>query len=87
MQEFKEDLKELKELTLELVKQSVEHNTLLKQHEARSLALQAAQDKLDVRLEPVEDHVRMINTVGKILAAVAGSLIVPIILKYVFGLL
>lgn len=85
--ELKADIKELKGMTLDLVKQGARHNVLLEQHEARSLALQSAQEKLDVRLEPVEDHVKIINRVGKVIGAILVGLIIQIAVKKLIGLI
>ena len=86
MNEIRDDLKELKEMTLELVKQGVKHNTLLEQHEARSLALQSAQEKLDLRLAPVEDHVKLINVSGKLIGAAVALILIPLLLKVLVGI-
>ncbi len=69
VQEIKSDLKEL-------TKQGIIHNELLRQHEARSLALQESQKLLDMRIKPIEIHVEFLNILGKVVLTVfTGSLV------------
>lgn len=65
MEQFKEDMKELKVDVKELVKQGIVHNELLRQHEAYSLALQNEQKAQALRLVPIENHVTFVNRLGK----------------------
>jgi len=76
MEHISQDVKEIKSLVIDLVKQGAVHNTLLLTHEARSLALQKSQELLDARFKPVETHVYLIDLFLKLLGAVAtGSLV------------
>lgn len=61
-----EDLKEIKADVKELLQRSAVHNELLRTHENRSLALQAGQEKLENRIKPIESHVDLISTLGKL---------------------
>lgn len=79
IKEIKQDVKEIKTTVNELDKKSAIHNELLKQHEARSIALQAEIEikskELDLRLKPIESHVNWITLVlkfsGIVLAGIA----------------
>lgn len=81
-----DDLQELKSDVKEILQRSAVHNELLRQHEARSLALQAAQEKLDTRLEPVEDHVKLMNRGAKIIGAILVGLVIQLAVKKLLGL-
>lgn len=71
MQEIKEDLKEVKALVIELVKESSIHNEILRTHEARSLALQKEQSTIKTELEPIKNHVHLVNKISKVFVAIA----------------
>lgn len=76
MEEFREDLREIKADIKELIKQGAVHNVLLQTHEARSLELQARQDLLAKEISPIKKHVDYVNTLGKTaLAIITGVLI------------
>ena len=75
MDEIKKDVNEIKGSVLELVKQGAVHNHLLKEHEARSLALQA-------KLEPIEKHVSFMETLLKFGGAILIGIIVQAIARY-----
>jgi hypothetical protein len=77
--ELHADLKELKADVKELVKQGAIHNVLLKEHEARSLALQVEQKLQASRLSPLEkqyDLTRIIyGALGTLSLAVLGKIV------------
>lgn len=81
MDELKADIQEMRQDLKELIKQGVEHNVLLKQHEARSLALQKAQEHLDARILPVEDHVKFLNKLGKGVTAFLLTVVIGVLAK------
>lgn len=82
------DVEEIRRDQIELIKQGAVHNSILKQHEARSLAIQE-QVKLDkitleeqrksdkaelkAELKPVTSHVTFVNNVAKLMGVVAGG--------------
>lgn len=66
----------------ELVKQGAIHNELLRTHEARSLALQADQDKIKQALEPIKQHVATVNTGAKWIGAVSVGAAVQWIVRH-----
>lgn len=66
-----DDIKEIKQDVKVLLQQSAVHNELLRTHENRSLALQASQEKLEIKLEPIEKSMYVINMIFKGLGAVA----------------
>jgi len=68
---MKEQLDEIRQDVKELVKQGAIHNTLLQTHEARSLALQSSIEKVETRLNPVEQHVTLVSKMLKVLGAVS----------------
>jgi hypothetical protein len=85
---FMEDIRDVKaavarieEHTIELVKQGAVHNTLLSTHEARSLALQASQEKLDVRIQPIEKHVSFVNTLAKLGSLVLVGVLIQVLIR------
>lgn len=76
MERIRSDLQELKADIKVLIVQGAVHNELLKTHEARSLALQRAQEVQAKAMEPVERHVAFVNGLGKAaLAIIVGALI------------
>lgn len=74
MQEIKMDVKEL-------VKQGAIHNTLLQQHEARSLALQAQQEKIEQEIAPIKTHVYFVDLLLKGLGVLATGVAVQWAIK------
>lgn len=72
MDDVKRDVKEIKEHVVELVKQGAVHNHLLKEHERRSLALEA-------RLGPVEKHVDWVEKYLKF----GGAVLIGVIVQYI----
>ncbi len=79
-----DDVKEIKVDVKELLKLSAVHNEILRTHDARSLALQAGQEKLDVRLRPIEEHVSLVS---KLLKAAGAVLVVLLGQALIRGLL
>ncbi len=82
MEHISQDVKEIKGLVIDLVKQGAVHNTLLQTHEARSLALQKSQEHLDLRLNPIESHVHLVNLVLKLVGAVTTGSLVYVLGQY-----
>lgn len=85
-----DDLKEIKQDIKELVRQGAIHNTLLQEHERRSIALEKRQDAYDISLQPIKAHVQFINmvlkSVGALSLSVGGLLLGKLALR-TFGLL
>ena len=83
MDQFKDDLAEIKTDVKELLKQSAVHNELLREHERRSDNLERRQDVLDVRLSPLEKHQHWINIVlgalGALFIGFAAQLLARVI--------
>ena len=79
MDELKSDVKEIKGKVDQLVTLGAVHNHLLKEHEARSIALQKQVElnklELDKRLNPVEMHVHFINIAAKIVLTLGGFIL------------
>lgn len=71
---------ELKVMNTTLVRNTEQLEIHIKRTQQNEDAIKATSDSLDERLKPIEKHVIVINTYGKILAAVAGA---PAILYYV----
>lgn len=82
MQDIKDDLKEVKTLVIELVKESSVHNEMLRTHEARSLALQKEQSELKIEIEPIKVHVALVNKLGKVLIAVLIGALTQAVIRY-----
>lgn len=76
------DIKEIKAHVIELVKQGAVHNTLLQEHERRSIALEKRQDVVDTKLEPITDHVKMVSNSLKVLGGLALLVIGQLLLKW-----
>lgn len=79
MDDFKDDIREIKGHVLDLVKQGAVHNELLKEHERRSLALEDRQDALDKRVSPLERYVGWTNILLKALGAVLIGVIIKLL--------
>lgn len=75
------DIKEIKADVKTLLIQGAYHNELLRTHEARSLALQSSQEKLEVKIEPLQRHVELINALGKIVLAIMIGVVVHYVQK------
>lgn len=72
MDDIKKDLKEIKVTLVELVKEGAVHNHLLREHERRSLALEA-------KISPIEKHVSWMETVLKF----GGAVLIGIVVQYI----
>lgn len=72
------DIEKIRDEQLELIKNSAIHNHLLKEHEARSIALQEQvklnQIEVNERLKPIEAHVHTVSAVLKIIGALGASI-------------
>ena len=79
-----EDIKEIKADVKELLQRSAVHNELLRTHEARSLSLQAGQDKLDLRLQPVEKHVYLLELILKLCGVLLIGVIGKLLMDFLF---
>jgi hypothetical protein len=77
-----EDIKELKADVKMLVQQGAVHNELLRQHEARSLALQDEQKAVRLELEPVKEHVALVGKILKVLGAVFVGAVTQAIVRH-----
>ena len=83
MDQFKDDLAEIKTDVKELLKQSAVHNELLREHERRSDNLERRQDVLDVRLSPLEKHQHWINIVLGALGAILIGFVVQLLAQVI----
>ncbi len=76
LKKLSKDVEKIRDDQVELIKQSAVHNHLLKEHEARSLALQEqvkiAKSEIDAKIKPVEDHVKFVNSIAKLGTIGAG---------------
>ncbi len=77
-----DDIQEIKADVKELLQRSAVHNEILRTHEARSLALQAGQDKIDTRLEPIEKHVNLVNVLSKLAAAILAGVAIQALIHF-----
>jgi len=72
------DIEKIRDEQLELIKNSAIHNHLLKEHEARSIALQEQvklnQIEVNERLKPIESHVHTVGTIFKIIGVMGASI-------------
>jgi hypothetical protein len=71
-----------------LVYQSAEHNILLKEHEARSLALQSMIERersrgeiISTRLTPIESHLKFATSCLKWAAAILAGVLIQFIVR------
>lgn len=91
MDDMKQDIREIKETLVELVKQGAVHNHLLKEHERRSLALESLREKdkseLHARLHPVETHVQGMTKVLKTGGTIFLGVLVGVASKYIISLI
>lgn len=91
LKKISEEVSEIREDQLELLKQSAVHNHILKEHESRSLALQEQiklnKVELDARLAPIQKHVDFINSIGKLGSIIAASVGVIYYLVQIFSYL
>lgn len=89
MDEIKQDVKEMKGHLIELLKQGAVHNHLLKEHEARSVALQQLvlmhKREADNRLVPIERTVHWISILAKFLGAVAVYVASKALISHFWG--
>lgn len=85
MEDIKRDVREIKETTIELLKQSAVHNELLREHERRSIALEQSvnltRNEMNTRLRPIETHVSVVSKVLGFTAAVILAVLVQIIIR------
>jgi hypothetical protein len=79
--ELHADLKELKADVKELVKQGAIHNVLLKEHEARSLALQVEQKLQASRLSPLEKQYDLTRIIYGALGSLALAALAKLMLS------
>ena len=77
IRKMSEDIEKIKDHQLELIKLTAVHNHLLKEHEARSLALQESINltklEFEHKIEPIDEHVKFINNVAKAIAILGGT--------------
>lgn len=71
MDDLRQDLKEIKALLMDLIREDAKHNEILRTHEARSIALQQEVKLLEAQLNPIRDHVSFVEKLLKFLGAVA----------------
>lgn len=74
MDDMRQDVKEIKSTVMELVKQGAVHNELLREHERRSLALEA-------QMQPVKRHVDVVETILKYGSAIAIGVTIQFIIR------
>lgn len=77
-----EDYVEMKADIKELVKQGAVHNELLRTHEARSLALQDSQKQLEHKMQPIENHVRLVEILFKGAGAILVGALIQAAVRY-----
>lgn len=77
VRELREDIKRLEAGQVKLIEQSARHNVILEQHEQRSTTLEKLHEQhrqeMDLRIEPIQEHVRGVNVALKIGAGMAAS--------------
>lgn len=71
---------ELRTMNATLVRNTEQLEIHIKRTQQNEDAIRATSENLDDRLKPIEKHVIVINTYGKILAAVAGA---PALIYYI----
>jgi hypothetical protein len=76
-----DDLKEIKEDVKELLKQSAVHNELLRTHEARSLALQKEQERLEERIVPIAQHVAFVSVILKGIGLISVGAVAQLLIR------
>lgn len=76
---IKEDVKIIQTDVKSILQLTAVHNELLRQHEARSLALQSAQEKQDVEISYIKRHT---DFVGLALKS-GGAILVGLIIQYI----
>lgn len=84
MEDLKQDVSELKQDVKELLKLSAVHNELLRTHEARSLALQKSQEMLESQLDPIKEHVSLMNKLLKGAGLILVGAVVQAIVYFFF---
>lgn len=80
-----DDIQEIKADVKELIKLGAVHNELLRTHEARSLALQVEQEKLEKELEPIKNHVFLVDIMLKASGGIVIALIGEWLIKHYVG--
>lgn len=83
MDAIKTDLSEIKQDVKELIKQGAVHNELLRQHEARSLALQQEQKVQAQRFIPLEKQ----NDINRYIFGALGTLALAVLGKLLLHLI
>lgn len=77
------DVKEIKGMGVEVLKEQAVHNVLLKEHERRSLALEAQQAILkattDERIKPLEKQSDWMNRIMQFF----GAILIAVAVKYI----
>ncbi len=79
---MQQDLIEIKSDVKELVKLSAVHNVLLREHEARSLALQSSQEKLAAEMGPVKQHVHFVSLILKGIGLVTVGALIQLVARH-----
>lgn len=74
IKEVKTDVKEIKTAVIDLVKQGAVHNELLKEHERRSLALEAA-------VSPVAWHSKIFAFLGAVAVVILAEMLLKLLSK------
>lgn len=85
LQNVVDAIQRLEDRVIEMISKQSEHNTILKTHEQRSLALQKSQDGLDLRMKPVEEHVKFINWFLKLCGMILVGFCAEALVKYYFN--
>lgn len=81
-QQVLDAIQRVEDRVIELISKQAEHNTILKTHEQRSLELQKAYEHLEIRIKPVEEHVKFINLVLKLLGMILVGFSAQALVKY-----
>jgi hypothetical protein len=76
------DIAEIKSDIKTLIIQGAAHNELLRQHEARSLALQKQQERIDLELDPIRTHVNLVEKLLKGLGLITIGGIVQLLARH-----
>lgn len=82
LKEIKTNVKEIQVDVKHMLQLTAVHNELLRQHEARSLALQAAQDKQDVEISLIKKHTDFVGFALKSLGAILVGLTIQYIARH-----
>jgi hypothetical protein len=85
MDDIRADLREIKSEIKALVVQAVEHNVILREHEARSIALQKQNEVLALQLDPIKKHVFFVDIILKAMGGIASALTIASLVKFLIG--